>query len=80
MTNLFIKNNPIGSGLGGGSADAAATLALLRKLFNKDKSQNKMPVSKIFQMGSELGSDVPSCIMSKDLRLSGYGEEIKRKK
>ena len=35
---------------------------------------------KIFQMGSELGSDVPSCIMSKDLRLNGYGKEIKRKK
>ncbi len=74
------KNIPIGAGLGGGSADAAATLVLLRKLFNEDKKQNKIPISKIFQIGSELGSDVPSCIMSKDLRLSGYGEEIKRKK
>ena len=74
------KNIPIGAGLGGGSADAAATLVLLRKLFNKDKKQNKISISKIFQIGSELGSDVPSCIMSKDLRLSGYGEEIKRKK
>ena len=27
-----------------------------------------------------MGSDVPSCIMSKDLRLNGYGEEIKRKR
>ena len=74
------KNIPIGAGLGGGSADAAATLILLRKLFNKDNDNNKMPVSKLFQIGSELGSDVPSCIISKDLRLSGYGEEIKRKK
>ena len=39
-----------------------------------------MPISKILQIGSELGSDVPSCIISKDLRLSGYGKEIKRKK
>ena len=31
-------------------------------------------------MASELGSDVPSCIISKDLRLSGYGKEIRRKK
>ncbi len=74
------KNIPIGSGLGGGSADAAATLVLLRTLFNKYNKHNKIPISKILQIGSELGSDVPSCIMSKDLRLSGYGEEIKRKK
>ena len=74
------KNIPIGSGLGGGSADAAATLVLLRTLFNKDRNHNKIPTSKILQIGSELGSDIPSCIMSKDLRLSGYGKEIKRKK
>ena len=74
------KNIPIGAGLGGGSADAAATLILLRKLFNRDKNYKKIPISKLFQIGSELGSDVPSCIMSKDLRLSGYGKEIKRKK
>ena len=55
-------------------------MVLLRKLFNKDKNHNKIPISKIFEIGSELGSDVPSCIMSKDLRLSGYGKEIKRKK
>ena len=74
------KNIPIGAGLGGGSADAAATLVLLRKLFNKDKNYNKIPISTIFTIGSELGSDVPSCIMSKDLKLKGYGREIKRKK
>ena len=74
------KNIPIGAGLGGGSADAAATLILLRKLFNKDNVNNQMPISKLFQIGSELGSDVPSCIMSKDLRLSGYGKQVKRKK
>ena len=74
------KKIPIGSGLGGGSADAAATLVLLRTLFNKDKNNNKIPLSKILQIGSELGSDIPSCIISKDLRLSGYGKEIKRKK
>ncbi len=74
------KNIPIGAGLGGGSADAAATLVLLRRLFNKDRKYNKMPISKIFEMGSELGSDVPSCIMSKDLELIGYGKKIRRKK
>ena len=52
------KNIPIGAGLGGGSANAAATLVLLRNLFNKDRNNNKMPISKIIQMGNELGSDV----------------------
>ena len=74
------KNIPVGAGLGGGSANAAATLVLLRRLFNKDRNYNKMPISKIIQMGNELGSDVPSCIISKDLKLIGYGKEIKRKK
>ena len=74
------KKIPIGAGLGGGSADAAATLIILRKLFNKDKIFNKMPISKIFEIGSELGSDIPACIISKDLRLKGYGKEVKRKK
>jgi 4-diphosphocytidyl-2C-methyl-D-erythritol kinase len=74
------KKIPIGAGLGGGSANAAATLVLLRKLYNKDNDYDKIPISKIYQIGSELGSDVPLCIMSKDLRLSGYGKEIRRKK
>ena len=74
------KSIPIGAGLGGGSADAAATLVLLRKLFNKDRNSTKIPLSKISQIGSELGSDVPACIISKDLKLRGYGREISRKK
>ena len=74
------KNIPIGAGLGGGSANAAATLVFLRKLFNKDRGDNKISFSSIIEMGSELGSDVPSCIISKDLKLTGYGKEIKREK
>ena len=74
------KKIPIGAGLGGGSADAAATLILLRQLFNKYRNNEKVPISKIIEIGYELGSDVPSCIISKDLRLMGYGKEIKRKK
>tara|TARA_Y100000991_G_C21956085_1_gene342143 strand:+ start:260 stop:1153 length:894 start_codon:yes stop_codon:yes gene_type:complete len=72
------KKIPIGAGLGGGSADAAATLILLRNLYNKEKSHNKISFSQIFEIGYELGSDVPACLISKDLRLKGYGKEIKR--
>ena len=72
------KKIPIGAGLGGGSANAAATLILLRTLFNKEKKYNKMSFSKIVEIGSQLGSDVPACLISKDLKLKGYGKEIKR--
>ena len=74
------KRIPIGAGLGGGSADAAATLILLRYLYNKEKNYNKVPFSSILEIGNDLGSDLPSCLLSKDLRLNGYGREIKRKK
>ena len=79
--DIFIdKQIPIGAGLGGGSANAAATLILLRYLFNKEKNYNKIPFSSIFEIGSQLGSDIPACLISKDLELKGYGKEIKRVK
>ena len=77
--DIFLdKQIPIGAGLGGGSADAAATLILLRNLFNKEKKYNKVSFSSIFEIGSQLGSDVPACLISKDLKLKGYAKEIKR--
>ncbi len=79
--DIFLdKQIPIGAGLGGGSADAAATLILLRNLFNKEKKYNKVSFSSIFEIGSQLGSDVPACLISKDLKLKGYAKEIKRVK
>ncbi len=74
------KRIPIGAGLGGGSADAAAMLVLLRNLYNREKNFNKISFSNIFEIGSHLGSDIPSCLVSKDLKLNGYGKEIKRNK
>lgn len=77
--DIFLdKQIPIGAGLGGGSADAAATLILLRNLFNKENKYNKVSFSSIFEIGSQLGSDVPACLISKDLKLKGYAKEIKR--
>ena len=74
------KKIPIGAGLGGGSADAAATLILLRNLYNRENKHNKLAFSKIFEIGNELGSDVPACLISKDLKLKGYGKELKKNK
>ncbi len=72
------KNIPIGAGLGGGSADAAATLILLRKLFNRDSKTKKLSISNLYKIANKLGSDVPACLESKSLKISGYGNKIKR--
>ncbi len=62
------KNLPIASGIGGGSADAAATLNGLRDFWN-----SKIDLKNI---ALQLGADVPMCLSSKPLRAQGVGEEI----
>ena len=74
------KKIPIGAGLGGGSADAASTLILLRKLYNNEYKNKKIELSTLYEIGITLGSDVPACLHSKDLRLGGYGNKITRTK
>ena len=74
------KKIPIGAGLGGGSADAASTLILLRNLYNKEHNIKKIDVSTLYKIGIDLGSDVPACLHSKDLRLGGHGNKITRTK
>ena len=74
------KKIPIGAGLGGGSADAAATLILLRKLFNYETKLYKLSKNVLFEIGKSIGSDVPACIESKDLKIEGYGDKVKRNK
>ena len=71
------KKIPIGAGLGGGSADAAATLIILRNLYNRDNNtHNKINRQLLFDLAIKLGSDVPACLKSRDLLLNGYGEKI----
>lgn len=53
--HIFLnKNIPIGAGLGGGSADAAATIIGLMNLWHIDISKNEL-----LKIGLQLGSDVP---------------------
>ena len=79
--SIYLKKKiPIGAGLGGGSADAAATLILLRKLYNYETKVNKLSKNDLFKIGKSIGSDVPACIESKDLKMKGYGDEIIRNK
>ena len=62
------KNIPLNSGLGGGSADAAAIVRAIIKLY-KIKN-NKLIINNL----SKIGSDVPACFLSKNVKVSGIGE------
>ena len=74
------KQIPIGAGLGGGSADAAATLIILRKIYNQETENKYIDLSSLHKIALCLGSDVPACLKSKDIKLKGYGEKVTRSK
>ncbi|HUG45504.1 MAG TPA: 4-(cytidine 5'-diphospho)-2-C-methyl-D-erythritol kinase [Sphingomicrobium sp.] len=63
---------PIASGLGGGSADAAAALRLLNRLWGLDR-----PVERLISIGRQLGADVPACILSQTVRGEGRGDDLR---
>ena len=64
------KNLPVASGLGGGSADAAATLSGLGALWNLPETFSRSAIA------AGLGADVPMCLASRPLRARGIGERI----
>ena len=68
---ILTKNLPIASGIGGGSADAAATIKALLKLWKLDISDKKLA-----EIALNLGSDVPVCLYGKPAIMGGVGEEI----
>ena len=65
------KRIPMQSGLGGGSADAAAVLRGLRKLYHPE-----MMIKDLERMAAELGSDVPFCVRSVTAMVRGRGEQL----
>jgi len=66
----LIKNLPIAAGIGGGSADAAAALRLLTRLWKIDPAFASAVAPK-------LGSDVPACLLSLTARGEGAGESLR---
>ena len=73
------KNIPIGAGLGGGSSDSATLLLGLRYFYNRNPyNSRKVSLTKLKEIGLKIGSDVPACIVSKSLKLSGIGEKLKK--
>lgn len=65
------KEIPVAAGLGGGSADAAATLRALNQLWALD-----LELDELAQIGLSIGADVPACVYSRPLRMRGIGEWI----
>ncbi|ODT13470.1 MAG: 4-(cytidine 5'-diphospho)-2-C-methyl-D-erythritol kinase [Kaistia sp. SCN 65-12] len=66
------KQLPVASGIGGGSADAAATLRLLARIAPLPAPATD-PCAAI---APTLGADVPMCLRSTPLRATGIGEEL----
>ena len=65
------KNLPLASGIGGGSADAAATLRALIDLW-----QVRPDAAALMKIAEKLGADVPVCLAGKASFVGGIGEEI----
>ena len=65
------KHLPISSGIGGGSADAAAAIRGLLKM--TDKPANKADIQ---SLALSLGADVPVCLAGETCRMRGIGEDL----
>lgn len=65
------KNLPVASGIGGGSADAAAALRALNTLWNTGLGKDALA-----EIGAPLGADVPMCVLSVPLRATGIGTDL----
>lgn len=63
------KRLPVAAGVGGGSADAAATLRLLTSLWGSDPALAS-------EVAPRLGSDVPACLLSLPARGEGAGDRL----
>lgn len=67
------KHIPLASGMGGGSADAAAVIVALDKLYKTNLSKDTL-----CKIGLSVGADVPFCIMGGTARVGGIGEQMSK--
>jgi len=74
-TGVFInltKVIPTSAGLGGGSADCAATLVAMRDLFDLPLTNQDLE-----ELGAKFGADVPFCVSGGTSHATGFGELLK---
>lgn len=67
------KELPVASGIGGGSADAAAALTALVSMWKLT-----IPQEELQAIGKTLGSDIPACIKGRPVIMRGIGDELER--
>ena len=66
------KNIPISAGLAGGSADAAAVLYLLNRIYNK------LTDDELVALAGNIGADVPFCLIGGTAMVKGFGDRIEK--
>ena len=71
LSITLTKKIPISAGLAGGSADAAATLRALNKIFGSPLSK-----AELNDLGASLGSDIPFCLVGGTALCYGRGEKM----
>ena len=69
----IVKRIPAGAGLGGGSADAAAVLRALNRHYGEALS-----VLALAELGAQVGSDVPFCVVGGTAMVEGRGERLRK--
>ena len=67
----LVKRIPVAAGLGGGSADAAATLRALDRLWGYG-----FPQELLVRVGADVGSDVPALVGGAPVLVGGRGERL----
>jgi 4-diphosphocytidyl-2-C-methyl-D-erythritol kinase len=67
----LVKRIPVAAGLGGGSADAAATLRALDRLWGYG-----LPSELLSRVGADVGSDVPALLSGAPVLARGRGERV----
>lgn len=67
------KRIPVEAGLGGGSADAAAVLRALNRHYG-----NPLSIYALAELGTQVGSDVPFCVVCGTAMVEGRGERLRK--
>lgn len=71
VTVRIKKNIPVAAGLGGGSADAAAVLRALNRIWHLGLS-----LEELAKISLTIDSDVPYCVYNQTAHVTGHGEKV----